>query len=159
MSKDSSLIAVFLHYMEVIQLLVTKTNTAASTEMYLTVITDVHDCTGYVHLFDYINLNRIWHQGHTEKLLVHSWTFLYIVRFQVLTAPSMKMALFWDVAPCSLVNNDWHFKGTCCFIIGSAALMTEAVNMLLWNISQYLPDYVAEHPKGHTSSLLYTILQ
>jgi hypothetical protein len=26
------------------------------------------------------------------------------VRFQVLTAASMKMTVFWDVAPCSLVD-------------------------------------------------------
>jgi hypothetical protein len=28
------------------------------------------------------------------------------VRFQVLTATSIKMAVFWDVAPCSLVDID-----------------------------------------------------
>jgi hypothetical protein len=29
-----------------------------------------------------------------------------MVRFQVLTATSMKTAVFWDVAPCSLVDID-----------------------------------------------------
>jgi hypothetical protein len=29
---------------------------------------------------------------------------IYIVRFQVLTAASMKFRLFWDVAPCSHVK-------------------------------------------------------
>jgi hypothetical protein len=28
----------------------------------------------------------------------------YLVRLQVLTAASMKMAVFWDVAPCSLMT-------------------------------------------------------
>jgi hypothetical protein len=28
------------------------------------------------------------------------------VRFQVLTATSMKITVFWDVAPCSLVEID-----------------------------------------------------
>jgi hypothetical protein len=28
------------------------------------------------------------------------------VRFEVLTATIMKMAVFWDVAPCSLVDTD-----------------------------------------------------
>jgi hypothetical protein len=35
----------------------------------------------------------------------------YIVRFQVLKAASMKMALFWVVAPCSLVEVYWRFRG------------------------------------------------
>jgi hypothetical protein len=26
----------------------------------------------------------------------------------------MKMTLFWDVAPCSLVETDRRFRGTCC---------------------------------------------
>jgi hypothetical protein len=35
-----------------------------------------------------------------------------LVRFQVLTSPSMKMAVFWVVAPCSLVEIDRRFRGT-----------------------------------------------
>jgi hypothetical protein len=37
----------------------------------------------------------------------------YIVRFQVLTAASMKMSIFWDVAPRSLVEVYRRFKGAC----------------------------------------------
>jgi hypothetical protein len=33
------------------------------------------------------------------------------VRFQVLTALSLNMTVFWDVAPCSLVEVDRHFRG------------------------------------------------
>jgi hypothetical protein len=36
------------------------------------------------------------------------------VRFQVLTAASMKMTVFWDVAPCSLVDVYRRFRGTYC---------------------------------------------
>jgi hypothetical protein len=36
------------------------------------------------------------------------------VRFQVLTAASMKMTVFWVVASCSLVDVYWHFRGACC---------------------------------------------
>jgi hypothetical protein len=36
------------------------------------------------------------------------------VRFQVLKAASVKMTAFWDVAPCSLVENDRCFRGTYC---------------------------------------------
>jgi hypothetical protein len=36
------------------------------------------------------------------------------VRFQVLTATSMKMTVFWDVAPCSLVQAGRRLRGTYC---------------------------------------------
>jgi hypothetical protein len=34
------------------------------------------------------------------------------VRFQVLKAASMKTTVFWDVAPCSLEENDRRFRMT-----------------------------------------------
>jgi hypothetical protein len=37
-----------------------------------------------------------------------------IVRFQVLTAASMKIAVFWVVVPCSLVEVYRRFRGACC---------------------------------------------
>jgi hypothetical protein len=36
------------------------------------------------------------------------------MRFQVLTAVSMNMTVFWDVAPCSLVEIDRRFRGAYC---------------------------------------------
>jgi hypothetical protein len=36
------------------------------------------------------------------------------VRFQVLTAASTKMAVFWVVAPCSLVEVYRRFSGAWC---------------------------------------------
>jgi hypothetical protein len=36
------------------------------------------------------------------------------VRFQVLTAASMKITIFWDVAPCSLVEVYRRFRGAYC---------------------------------------------
>jgi hypothetical protein len=36
------------------------------------------------------------------------------VRLQVLTASSMKITAFWDVAPCSLVRVDRRFGGAYC---------------------------------------------
>jgi hypothetical protein len=53
------------------------------------------------------------------------------VRYQVLAMMSMKMAVFWDIVPCSLVNIDQCFRGT----------------KLLWNVSQYLPDYTVQVPE------------
>jgi hypothetical protein len=45
------------------------------------------------------------------------------VRFQDLTAASMKMAVFWVGAPCSLVEIYQRFRGPCRAI---TALMMEA---------------------------------
>jgi hypothetical protein len=36
------------------------------------------------------------------------------VTFQVLTAMIVKVTVFWDAAPCSLVDNDRRFRGTYC---------------------------------------------
>jgi hypothetical protein len=36
------------------------------------------------------------------------------VGFEVLTTVSMKMAVFWVVAPCSLVEVYQRFRGPCC---------------------------------------------
>jgi hypothetical protein len=36
------------------------------------------------------------------------------VGFEVFTAVSMKMAVFWVVAPCSLVEVYRRFRGPCC---------------------------------------------
>jgi hypothetical protein len=41
------------------------------------------------------------------------------MRFQILMAASMKMTASWDIAPCSLVEVDAHFRG---------ALVMEAVH-------------------------------
>jgi hypothetical protein len=38
----------------------------------------------------------------------------YLVRFQVLTAASMNMTVFWDVTPCSLVEIYQRFRGAYC---------------------------------------------
>jgi hypothetical protein len=37
---------------------------------------------------------------------------LKLERFQVVTAASMRMTVFWDVAQCSLVVGYGHFRGT-----------------------------------------------
>jgi hypothetical protein len=47
------------------------------------------------------------------------------MRFQVLTAVSMKMTVFWDVVPCSLAKFTDISEVLTAFII---SLMTEAVS-------------------------------
>jgi hypothetical protein len=46
------------------------------------------------------------------------------IGFEVFTAASMKMAVFWVVVPCSLVEVYQRFRGPCCLHI--IALMMEA---------------------------------
>jgi hypothetical protein len=41
-------------------------------------------------------------------------TSLSPVRFELLTASSMKMAVSWDVAPCSLIETGRSFRGAHC---------------------------------------------
>jgi hypothetical protein len=48
-----------------------------------------------------------------------------IVQFQVLTAVSMKVAVFWVIAPCSLVEVYRHFRCACCLYL---ALMMEVAS-------------------------------
>jgi hypothetical protein len=78
------------------------------------------------------------------------WTSVLQVSFQVLTATSIKMAVFWDVAPCSLVEVCRCFRDIYCLQTAIRALMMDSKNH--WNISQYVPDYIAQHPRKQTSS-------
>jgi hypothetical protein len=45
---------------------------------------------------------------------VSDFTISPVVGLEVLTAASMQMAVFWIVAPCSLVEVYQRFRGTCC---------------------------------------------
>jgi hypothetical protein len=45
------------------------------------------------------------------------------MRFQIITAASMKMTVFWDIAACSLVEIDRRFRGDFCL-----GLMMDAVS-------------------------------
>jgi hypothetical protein len=58
------------------------------------------------------------------------------MRFQVLIMTSMKMTVFWDDVPPLSGHPD------------------DGDNKLLWNISQYLPDYTAQHPRRQSSSVM-----
>jgi hypothetical protein len=75
-------------------------------------------------------------------IVTHGWDrwhcFLNLtspVRFQVLAAASMKMAVFWVVAPCSLVEDYRRFRGVCCLLL--IALMMEAVSTSEMSVNFY----------------------
>jgi hypothetical protein len=59
------------------------------------------------------------------------------MRFQVLTAASMKMAVFWVVVPCRLVGVYRRFIGSCC---------------LHHQGDKSSPDYKAQQPRRQPSS-------
>jgi hypothetical protein len=66
---------------------------------------------------------------------------MHMMRFQILTATSMKMAVFWDVAPCSLVIlTDVSEEFT--------VLMMEAVSTSETSVST---DETAQHPRRQPS--------
>jgi hypothetical protein len=61
------------------------------------------------------------------------------MRFQVLTAASMKFRfVFWDVLPCKIIVNR-RFRGTCC--------LHHQGSTYLWNVGQQL-FYMALHPRS-----------
>jgi hypothetical protein len=49
---------------------------------------------------------------------------MHTVRFQVLTAASLKMTVFWDVESCKLIETDRRFRGVYCLI----SVTMEAIN-------------------------------
>jgi hypothetical protein len=65
-----------------------------------------------------------------------AWTRFSCAEFEVPMAASMKMAVFWVVVPCSLVEVYWHFRG----------------NRHLWNIGKLPPDYSVLQPSRQPSS-------
>jgi hypothetical protein len=66
---------------------------------------------------------------------------LLCVRFQVLTAVSMKVAVFWPVVQCSLVEVYRRFRGPCCphhqGDDGGRSLMMEAASTFETSVNFY----------------------
>jgi hypothetical protein len=59
----------------------------------------------------------------------------------------LKMAVFWVVAPCSLVEVYQRFRGPCCL-----RHQRDGGNKDLWNVGKLLPDYTALQPRRKPSS-------
>jgi hypothetical protein len=76
-----------------------------------------------------------------------------LVRFQVLTATSMKMAVFWVVASCSLVEIYRCFRGPCCphyqddqhYLCFDR--LDDGGSKHIWDVDKLLPYYTAQHRK------------
>jgi hypothetical protein len=75
------------------------------------------------------------------------------VGFEVLTAVSMKMAVFWVVAPCSLVEVYQRFGGPCCLHHqGDTHRLDGGGSKDLRNVGKLLPDYTVLQPRRQPSS-------
>jgi hypothetical protein len=72
-----------------------------------------------------------------------------IVRFEVLTAASMKVAVFWVVAPYSLVEVYRRLRGA------SDDLPDDGGSKHLWHVGELLPT--AQQPRRQTSSYFIVV--
>jgi hypothetical protein len=70
-----------------------------------------------------------------------SWTLRWKVRFQVLKAASMKITVFCDVEPCSLVEVCRRFRGASCLHHQGR---DDGGSKHLWNVGKLLSDYTAQ---------------
>jgi hypothetical protein len=58
-----------------------------------------------------VNLNHLVQDWDRWQAVVNTKR---TVRFQILTAASMKFRVFWDILPCSQVDVDRCFRGAYC---------------------------------------------
>jgi hypothetical protein len=87
-----------------------------------------------------------------ERELCNLWSSsrrknMAFVAFQVLTAVCTKMAVFWVVTPCSLVEVYQRFRGPCCL-----HHQGDGGSKGLWNVGELLPDRMMLQPRRQPSS-------
>jgi hypothetical protein len=89
----------------------------------------VWSCRWLRHIWEeYVaSIFTITTQKTTIDIFTTVRTLHLLVRFKVLAAASMKMTVFWDVAPCCLVEVYRRFRGTYC--PPSSGRTTSALNM------------------------------
>jgi hypothetical protein len=58
------------------------------------------------------------------------------------------MKVFWNIAPCSLVEIDRWFRDAYCL----HQLPGGGDSKHLWNVGQFLPDYMTQYPRRQSSS-------
>jgi hypothetical protein len=62
----------------------------------------------------------------------------------------VKMAVFWIVAPCSLVEVYQRFRGPCCLHHQGS---DDRGSKDIWNVGKLLPDYTVLQPRRQLSIL------
>jgi hypothetical protein len=74
------------------------------------------------------------------------------VKFQVLTVASLEMTVFWDVAPCSLIEIDRRFGRAYCLHHEDDDSAGDGGSKHIWSVGQFLRDNTAQHPRRRSSS-------
>jgi hypothetical protein len=87
----------------------------------------------------------------SQKLMSHRPSEHW-VGFEVFTATSMKMAVFWVLAPRSLVEVYQRFRGSCCLHHQGDDDPDDGGSKYLWNVGKLLPDYMALQPRRRPCS-------
>jgi hypothetical protein len=64
----------------------------------------------------------------------------------------IKIAVFWVVAPCSLVEVYQRFRGPCC-LQHQGDRPDDGGSKDLWNVGKLLPDYTVLQPRIKQSSM------
>jgi hypothetical protein len=90
--------------------------------------------------------------------VVGNWICYILLRFQFLTATSMKTAVFYVVALCSLVEVYRHFRGACCLHHHVTHCPDYGGSTNLWNIGKLLPDYTEQPPRRQPSCYISSCL-
>jgi hypothetical protein len=57
----------------------------------------------------------------------------------------VRMTVFWDVAPCSLVEVYRRFRNAC--YLHHQDDPDDWGSKYLWNVAEFLPDYTVQHPE------------
>jgi hypothetical protein len=79
----------------------------------------------------------------------------YNVRFEVLSASSMKMTVLWDAATFSLIEVYRRFRASCCLLRHDD---DGRGSKHLWKDGKILPDYTTRYPKKQSPSNVITFL-
>jgi hypothetical protein len=64
---------------------------------------------------------------------------VYLIGFEVLTAVSTKMAVFWVVAPCSVVEVYQRSRGPCCLHHQGDECILNVIQILKWTTLYFTP--------------------
>jgi hypothetical protein len=87
---------------------------------------------------------NIWSQGHKQTTVAGLWPSLVLTeehrmraRLHVLTAASMRTTVFWDIAPCSLVEMSRRFRGVY-YLNFQHDLPDDTGRKHLWNVEKFL---------------------
>jgi hypothetical protein len=106
----------------------------------------------YIVTYHLLQICQHCHTANTQAHCIPQWLSRehtdINVRFQVLMVLSMKMIAFSDIALCSLVEVDQHFRG----VYYLAHCPDDGGSTYLWKVGLLERDYTALYPRRLSSS-------